>query len=108
MKKATRMVAMPSPSKRDRQSVMHYLENDGGQVATKDREYIFEKEDLVTLRPGREHAWLDDAIERFLLKWRCPLFQVRHTRHDSESSQELMCLVSLPLEGERRSWSVIM
>ena len=27
---------------------------------------MLQKEDLITLRPGREYAWLDAAIERFL------------------------------------------
>lgn len=78
MEKAAHLLALTPPSSRDIRSMWNYLENDGGQVAFKERQYILEKEDLVTLRPGREHAWLDDSVEKMLLKWRCALLQVRY------------------------------
>lgn len=31
-----------------------------------DDDFIYCKEDLITLRPGREHAWLDRAVEKFI------------------------------------------
>ena len=42
------------------------MENDGGQLYKKQQRFIYEKEDLVTLRPGREHAWLDGLLEQIL------------------------------------------
>jgi hypothetical protein len=30
--------------------------------------WVYKKEDLITLRAGREHAWLDSGIEK-LLRW---------------------------------------
>lgn len=33
-----------------------------------EQKFIHRKEDLITLRPGREHAWLDSALEK-ALKW---------------------------------------
>jgi hypothetical protein len=33
--------------------------------------WIAHKEDLVTLKPGREHAWLDDGIEHILKALHC-------------------------------------
>jgi len=35
--------------------------------------YIYCKEDIVTLKPGRENAWLDAVVERFLQAFSCPL-----------------------------------
>ena len=52
------------------------MENDDGQLFEKEMEYILEKADLVTLRPGREHAWLDGMIENILKICRCGLLRV--------------------------------
>lgn len=52
------------------------MENDGGQLYEEESGFIYEKEDLVTLRPGREHAWLDGVIERTLQIFRCRLLRV--------------------------------
>ena len=53
------------------------MEHDGGQLFQKDMEFIYEKEDLVTLRPGREYAWLDGLLERTLEVFRCKLIRVK-------------------------------
>lgn len=52
------------------------MENDGGQLCEEDMGFIYEKEDLVTLRPGREHAWLDGLLEQILKVLRCKLIMV--------------------------------
>lgn len=52
------------------------MENDGGPLYEEESGFIYEKEDLVTLRPGREHAWLDSIIERALQMFRCRLLMV--------------------------------
>lgn len=31
-----------------------------------DAQFVYNKDDLVTLRPGRETAWLDNVVERIL------------------------------------------
>ena len=41
--------------------------------------WIYDKEDLVSLRPGREHAWLDGMLERLLKVCRCRLVRVMNT-----------------------------
>ncbi|CAD6580764.1 MAG: hypothetical protein ASARMPRED_000322 [Alectoria sarmentosa] len=64
--KAQQLKAMDRPSNRDYRSVLSFMENDGGQLFEEDMEFIYEKEDLVTLRPGREYAWLDGLLERTL------------------------------------------
>ena len=52
------------------------MENDGGPLFEEEAEFIYEKEDLVTLRPGRDHAWLDGVLERLLQICRCRLLLV--------------------------------
>ena len=60
------------------------MENDGGPLGKAESEFIYEKEDLVTLRPGREHAWLDGALERILQILRCKLLLVRIMEFDTK------------------------
>lgn len=52
------------------------MENDGGQLFEEESGFIYEKEDLITIRPGREHAWLDSIVERMLRVFRCRLTTV--------------------------------
>lgn len=73
--KAQQLKALDRPSKRDYESVLSFMENDGGQLFEKDMGFIYEKEDLVTLRPGREYAWLDGLLERMLKVFRCKLIR---------------------------------
>ena len=42
----------------------------------KDGDFVNEKEDLVTLRPGRENAWLDAFVERMLKMCHCRVIEV--------------------------------
>ncbi|KAM0799441.1 hypothetical protein BDR22DRAFT_822431 [Usnea florida] len=72
---AQQLKALERPSDRDYRSVLHFMENDRGQLYKKDMAFVYEKEDLVTLRPGREHAWLDGLLERTLKVLRCRLIR---------------------------------
>ena len=76
--KARELKAINPPSNRDYKSVLSFMENDEGQLYEKEMSYIYEKADLVTLRPGREHAWLDGMIETILKICRCGLLKVSH------------------------------
>ncbi|KAL8688865.1 MAG: hypothetical protein Q9218_005332 [Villophora microphyllina] len=69
--KARELKAIDKPSSRDYRSVLHFMEADGGQLYEAEMDFIYDKEDLVTLRPGRDHGWLDVLVERFLLYFRC-------------------------------------
>lgn len=73
--KAQKLKEMDRPSNRDYRSVLHFMENDGGQLFEEDMGFIYEKEDLITLRPGREYAWLDGLLERTLKVLRCRLIK---------------------------------
>ncbi|MCJ1455937.1 hypothetical protein MMC28_006294 [Mycoblastus sanguinarius] len=82
--KNQQLKALNQPSSRDYKSVLHFMENDGGQLFEEEMEFIYEKEDLVTLRPGREYAWLDGMIERAIQIFRCRIimffFSPKETR----------------------------
>jgi hypothetical protein len=67
MQAAQSFAAMSKPAGKDYKSVQNWIwrSNPLDEVS---RSWIRMKEDLVTLRPGREHAWLDAFIEH-LLKW---------------------------------------
>ena len=55
------------------------MENDGGQLFQEESSFIYEKEDLVTLRPGSDHGRLDEIIERILKVLRCRFIMVSNT-----------------------------
>lgn len=55
---AHQLAALNRPGNGEFKSVRNYL-NDMKPVDLPERAYINHAEDLVTLRPGREHAWLD-------------------------------------------------
>ena len=74
--KAEQLKSLNQPSTRDYRSVLHFMENDGGQLCEDESAFIYDKEDLITLRPGREYAWLDGMVERVLQVFRCRLIIV--------------------------------
>ena len=74
--KAQELKGLEKPSTRDYRSVLHFMENDGGQVFEEESGWIYDKEDLITIRPGREHAWLDGLMERMLKAFQCRLLKV--------------------------------
>ncbi len=58
--------------------------------------YIFREEDIMTLKPGRERAWLDDFVERVVQKLSCKIIRV-----------EFLYLNAIPLLTlQRRNYSV--
>ena len=65
------------PKTNEIRSVYNYL-TDIDPVHDDEQQYILWKEDLLTLRPGRDHAWLDRGIERCLqvLQTRVPCIKV--------------------------------
>ncbi|KAL8840065.1 MAG: hypothetical protein Q9176_004087 [Flavoplaca citrina] len=71
--KANQLKTLEKPAARDYRSVLHFMENDGGAMYEREMSWIYDKEDLVSLRPGREHAWLDGMLERLLKVCRCGL-----------------------------------
>lgn len=59
------MLATNRPSESEYRSVRNYLETYKPLHRT-EMDYIEHKQDLITLRPGRDHAWLDRSIDHLL------------------------------------------
>lgn len=72
---AQRMMALNRPASSDYESVVNYV-SDRRPVIADERSFVYHKEDMVTLRPGREHAWLDAGIERVLKALHCSFIEV--------------------------------
>jgi hypothetical protein len=89
---AQQLVSFNKPATCDYQSVVNYMDYYKPLIA-KDAQWINTKEDLVTLRAGREHAWLDSGIEH-LLKW-------MQTRLGAKALVEVSCAAASP------DWSVL-
>ena len=63
--KAKEVAGMQRPSKRDWRSVKNWIQGRNPLVET-EQKFILRKEDLVTLRSGREGAGFDSVVERML------------------------------------------
>ncbi|KAE8443798.1 hypothetical protein EG329_001392 [Mollisiaceae sp. DMI_Dod_QoI] len=62
---AQQLAASNRPPERDYNSVAHFISHKK-PLMQGDDEFIYNKEDLITLRPGRESAWLDAIVEKLL------------------------------------------
>lgn len=108
--KNQQLKALNQPSTRDYRSVLHFMENDGGQLFEEESSFVYEKEDLITIMPGRENAWLEAFIERTLC--RCKLTSVSDTTRDcnpcwyasSNSSYSVPKLVISSIYGQPDFW----
>lgn len=76
--KAQNMAALNKPAERDYRSVEGYVFE---KKPLFDEEYgfIYNKEDLITLRDGRETTFLDNLTEKMLQTFHCSLLQVNST-----------------------------
>lgn len=67
---AREMMLMRRPTPSEYDSVRNYCDK-AANLSELEEEWKCCKEDLVTLRPGREHAWLDRGIENLLQAFHC-------------------------------------
>jgi hypothetical protein len=66
------MMSFKKPSDSEHRSVGQFLKN-RNHIGKKEATWIQHKEDIITLRTGREHAWLDKILERILKLCHCSL-----------------------------------
>lgn len=71
---AQNLVSMNKPSNSEYKSVENFVHDERTQCEEEET-WIQWKEDLMTLRPGREHAWLDAGIEHLLRHLHCRLVE---------------------------------
>jgi len=62
---AQQLAAANRPPERDYNSVANFVHHKK-PLFLGDDDFIYNKEDLITLRPGRESAWLDATVEKIL------------------------------------------
>ncbi|KAL8710278.1 MAG: hypothetical protein Q9220_005048 [cf. Caloplaca sp. 1 TL-2023] len=71
---AQSLVAMNKPPTRDQTSLRNFLQNHPGLVEAESK-FAYHKEDLITLRPGRDHSMIDAAVENMLKTLNCKALQ---------------------------------
>ena len=76
LKQAQDLVAMNKPPMREQTSLRNYLENRPNLVEG-ERAFAYQKEDLVTLRPGRDHSFVDAFVEHLLKTFPCKPLKVQ-------------------------------
>jgi hypothetical protein len=69
------MAALNKPTARDWRSVEAYI-FDKRPLVDEESCFIYRKDDLITLRDGRDMALLDSFIEKMLQLFHCSLLQV--------------------------------
>ncbi|CAG8977492.1 hypothetical protein HYALB_00009324 [Hymenoscyphus albidus] len=67
------MATYNRPSSRDYLSVKSYFDEEA--PVSNPENYIYCTEDIITLKPGRENAWLDAAVENILQRFSCRFIQ---------------------------------
>ena len=72
---AHQLMSLNKPAPGDYKSVEAYINNEK-PLEQAEGSYIYRKEDFITLRAGRDHAWLDTSIERLLQVFNCRLVEV--------------------------------
>jgi hypothetical protein len=65
---AQQLAAASRPPERDYNSVANFVRYKK-PLLEGDDDFIYSREDLITLRPGRESAWLDAAVEKILKRF---------------------------------------
>jgi hypothetical protein len=82
-------MAFNKPANSEYKSVETHIHNTKPLVR-EEGSFIYHKDDFVTLRPGREHAWLDSSIEKMLRLLNCKLIEVSREMVPSESGGGLI------------------
>ncbi|KAK4897420.1 hypothetical protein LTR27_004940 [Elasticomyces elasticus] len=83
------LMSFHRPADSEHQSVLNYMFNEA-PIHDSESQYIHCKEDLVTLRPGRENAWLDRNIEKALQPLNCSIVR-ESQRKSSDATQVYYC-----------------
>jgi hypothetical protein len=65
-------MAFNKPSNSEYESVGRYMYN-RKPLDSDEATWIQHKEDIITIRPSRDHAWLDEVLENFLKICHCQL-----------------------------------
>jgi len=93
---ARELAGFNRPQDRDYSSVKSYFDEES--PLCNDESYVYRREDIITLKPGRENAWLDGFVEKTLQTFSCRLIRVSVTCNASckilLTSHEALVLLS--------------
>ena len=109
---AQQILGFNRPSNADWKSVETYMFNRKPLIES-ERSWIYHKEDLLTLRAGREHAWLDDGIEHLLRWFHSPIVEVSRLmaskllKSRSNSNLENFLLQGNKAKVLKEKWSLL-
>ncbi|KAK5733769.1 hypothetical protein LTR17_009473 [Elasticomyces elasticus] len=91
---AHELMSFNRPADSEHQSVLNYMFNEA-PIHDTESQYIYCKEDLVTLRPGRENSWLDRSIEKVLQPLNCSivryLFCSKESQRKASDATQVYC-----------------
>lgn len=65
-------MSFKKPADTNRENVGRYI-NNRKPLAEDESSWIKQKEDLIALQGAREHAWLDEVVEKLLHVFHCKL-----------------------------------
>jgi hypothetical protein len=85
------------PPTRDYMSVKSYFDEE--DPLCNNESYIYRKEDIISLKPGRENAWLDAFVEKVLQKLSCRVIRV--------GNEFLKCEVKFTNKSLKSTYSVL-
>lgn len=90
---AQKMTAFGKPSEADRQNVAKYIDNRKPLVQA-EGDWVNYRDDLLIIKPGYEHAWLDAFVENLLKICHCRvidfLFRSKETRDKTRITSDDM------------------
>lgn len=73
------MVSLNKPTEADYTSVTNFMYNEK-PLKSAEYHWVYQKEDLVSLSPSRDYAWLDATLEKVLKYCDGPIVQVSCNR----------------------------
>jgi hypothetical protein len=100
------MMSFNKPSESEYQSVGKYLDNRQA-LGEKEKTWIQHKEDIITLRTGRDGGWLDDMVEGFLKLCHCSLIDWVFRSKVSFKHHTVICTTTRIMICLRSIWLTI-
>ena len=88
---AQQLAAMNKAPMRDQKSIQNYMEKHASLVE-EERSFVYDTEDLITLRPGRDCSIVDAFVEKSLRVFDCKPLQVSSIDDRLYSLPSNLCL----------------
>jgi hypothetical protein len=94
------MTSFSKPGESDRQNIGRYIYN-RKCLTDEEATWIQHRDDLIVLRTGREHAWLDGIVENILKLCHCRLLAaIFRSEVDHHSSSTKLLVYNYPVANQ--------